>query len=71
MLDENVRNWLVQLEVEALEKGLTKIEEVTDEEVSEEERESFERGLAYLKKVRDMVGPEAFSKITIDVGYDY
>lgn len=70
MLSESTRNWLVQLEVEALETGKTSIEEVTDEEVSEEEREAFNRGLNYLKKFRDEIGPEAYSKITIDVGYD-
>ena len=70
MLSESVRNWLVQLEVEALETGKTRIEDVTDEEVSEEERASFDRGLSYLKKVRDAVGPKEFEKMTIDVGYD-
>ena len=70
MLSESTRNWLVQLEVEALETGKTSIEEVTDEEVSDEEREAFNRGLNYLKEFRDEIGPEVFSKITIDVGYD-
>ena len=41
MLSESVRNWLVQLEIEALDKGTDKIEDVTDEEVSEEERKAF------------------------------
>ena len=71
LLKESIRNWLVQLELEALETGKSRIEEVTDEEVSDEMRESFSRGLAYLKMVRDELGPEEFSKITIDVGYDY
>ena len=71
MPDESTRNWLLQLELAALDAGKTSIEEVTDEEVSDEERESFDRGLKYLKEVRDMLGPEEFSKITIDVGYDY
>lgn len=71
MLSENVRNWLVQLELEALNTGKTNIEEVTDEEVSEEERKAFNRGLASLKKLKETVGDEEFSKITIDVGYDY
>lgn len=71
MLSESTRNWLVQLEVEALETGKTSIEEVTDEEVSDEERAAFDRGLKYLKEFRDEIGPEEFSKITIDVGYDY
>ena len=68
---ESVRNWLVQLEVEALKTGKTKIEEVTNEAVTDEERKAFDRGLASLKKLRDEMGPEEFSKITIDVGYDY
>lgn len=71
MMNESERNWLVQLEVEALEKGLTRIEDVTDEPVTDEEREAFNHGLAYLKKVRNEIGPEAFSRVTIDVGYDY
>ena len=71
MLSENVRNWLVQLELEALNTGKTAIEEVTDEEVSEEERSAFNRGLASLKKLKKTLGDEEFSKITIDVGYDY
>ena len=71
MPDESTRNWLLQLELAALDAGKTSIEEVTDEEVSDEERESFNRGLKYLKEVRDQLGPEEFSKITIDVGYDY
>ena len=71
MLSESIRNWLVQLEVEALETGKTSIEEVTDEEVSDEMRKSFNRGLKYLKGIRDKIGPEEFDKITIDVGYDY
>ena len=71
MLDESIRNWLLQLELEALETGKTSIEEVTDEEVTDEEKEAFDRGLAYLKEIRDELGPEEFSKITIDVGYDY
>ena len=71
MLSESIRNWLVQLEVEALEKGVSAIEDVTDEKVSDEERESFNRGLKYLKEIRDEIGPDEFKKITIDVGYDY
>ena len=71
MLSESVRNWLVQLEIEALDKGTDKIEDVTDEEVSEEERKAFASGLAYLKQVKEKIGDKAFSKITIDVGYYY
>lgn len=71
MLSESVRNWLVQLEIEALDKGTDKIEDVTDEEVSEEERKAFASGLAYLKEIKEEIGDKAFSKITIDVGYDY
>ena len=71
MPDESTRNWLLQLELAALDAGKTSIEEVTDEEVSDEERESFDRVLKYLTEVRDQLGPEEFSKITIDVGYDY
>ena len=65
MLDESTRNWLVQLEIDTLRTG-----KMPDVDFSEEEKASFDRGLAYLKKVRDRIGPEAFSKITIDVGYD-
>ena len=54
-----------------MDKGTDKIEDVTDEEVSEEERKAFESGLAYLKRFKEEVGDEEFSKITIDVGYDY
>jgi len=71
MLGESVRNWLVQLEIEALDKGTDNIEDVTDEVVTDEERAAFNRGLKSLKELRDELGPEEFSKITIDVGYDY
>lgn len=71
MLSESVRNWLLQLELDALEKGKTSIEEVTEEPVSDEEREVFNSGLEHLKMVRDTFGDEEFSKITIDVGHDY
>ena len=71
MLDESIRNWLVQLELEALDKGTDKIEDVTDEVVTDEERAAFKRGLASLKRLKEELGDEEFSKITIDVGYDY
>lgn len=71
MLSESVRNWLVQLEIEALDKGTDNIEDVTDEVVTDEERAAFNSGLAYLKLVKKELGDEEFSKITIDVGYDY
>ena len=70
MLEESVRNWLLQLEIIALRTGKTSIEEVTDEEVTEEEREAFDRGLQSLKDYRDLVGPEKFSQTTFDVGHD-
>ena len=65
MLSESVRNWLLQLELDALRTG-----KMPDVEMSEEEKESFDSGLAYLKRVRDQLGEEAFSKLTIDVDYD-
>ena len=71
MLSESEQNWLLQLEIEALETGKTSIDEVTDEEYSEEMKNVFDSGLAYLKMVRDKIGPEEFKKITIDIDYDY
>lgn len=71
MLGESVRNWLVQLEIEALDKGTDNIEDVTDEVLTDEERAAFNRGLASLKRLKEELGDEEFSKITIDVGYDY
>jgi len=60
MLSDATRNWIVQLEIEALPKGL-----------SPEEQEFFDDGYEGLKELRDEIGPEEFSKITIDVGYNY
>ena len=71
MLGESTRNWILQLVLEALETGKTSIEEVTDEEVTDEERNAFNRNLKSLKEIRDEIGPEEFSKISIDVAYDY
>ena len=65
MLSESTRNWLVQLEIDALRTG-----KMPDVELSDEEKASFESGLAYFKKVRDQLGPEEFAKLTIDTSYD-
>ena len=66
MLSEHERNWLLQLELDTLRSG-----KKPDIEMTPEQKESFEMGLDYLRQVRDKMGPEAFSKVTIDVGYDY
>lgn len=66
MLSEHERNWLLQLELDTLSSG-----KMPDIDMTPEQKESFEIDLAYLREVRDKMGPEAFSKLTIDVGYDY
>ena len=65
MLSDATRNWIVQLEIEALRTGKM------PKGLSPEEQEFFDDGYEGLKELRDEIGPEEFSKITIDVGYNY
>lgn len=65
MLNEHDRNAVVQMAVETLRTG------IPPKDVSPEMAESVKREVAFLKKVRDEVGEKEFSKMTIDVGYDY
>ena len=64
-MNEHKRNVVVQMAVEALRTG--KLPEGNDPELLE----AVKGEVAFLKRVRDQVGEKEFSKMTIDVGYDY
>ena len=65
MLNEHERNWVTQIALDVMRGG--KMPEVLGPEMEEAVRRSAE----YFREVRDAMGEEAFSKVTIDVGYDY
>lgn len=66
MLDENTRNWILQYAIMKVTDGID-----PDIEMSDEERESYERNVDSLREYMEMVGPEVFSQTSFDVGYDY
>ena len=65
MLNEHERNWVTQIALDVMRGG------EMPEGLSPEMEEAVRRNAAYFRKVRDAMGEEAFSKVTIDVGYDY
>ena len=66
MLDEHTRSWILQYAILKVTDGID-----PDIEMSDEERESYERNVDSLREYMEMVGPEVFSQTTFDVGYDY
>lgn len=66
MLDEHTRIWILQYAILKVTDGID-----PDIEMSDEERESYERNVDSLREYMEMVGPEVFSQTSSDVGYDY
>ena len=65
MLKESERNAVVQIALDVMNGG------AIPEGLSPEMVAAVKRNAAEFKALRDEMGAEAFSKITIDVGYDY
>ena len=66
MLDEHTRNWILQYAILNVTDGID-----PDIEMSDEERESYERNVDSLREYMETVGSEVFSQTSFDVGYDY
>ncbi len=64
MLNEHERNWVSQIALDVMGGGKM------PKGLSPEMEASVRRNAEYFRDVRDAVGEEAFSKVTIDVGYD-
>ena len=65
VLNAHERNWVTQIALDVMRGG--KMPEGLGPEMEEAVRRSAE----YFREVRDAMGEEAFSKVTIDVEYDY
>ena len=65
VLNEHERNWVTQIALDVMRGGKM------PEGLSPEMEKAVRRNAAYFRKVRDAMGEEAFSKVTMDVGYDY
>ena len=65
VLNEHEKNWVTQIALDVMRGGKM------PEGLSPEMEKAVRRNAAYFRKVRDAMGEEAFSKVTIDVGYDY
>ena len=65
MLNEHERNWVVQIALDVLHGG--KMPEDLDPEIEE----AVMRNVESFRMMIDIMGEEAFSQVSIDVGYDY
>ena len=65
VLNEHERNWVTQIALDVMRGGKM------PEGLGQEMEEAFRRNAEYFREVRDAMGEEAFSKVTIDVEYDY
>ena len=64
MLNEHERNWVTQIALDVMRGGRM------PKGLSPEMEESVRRNAEYFRMVRDAIGEEAFSNVTIDVEYD-
>ena len=64
MLNEHERNWVTQIALDVMRGGRM------PEGLSPEMEEAVRSNAEYFREVRDAMGEEAFSKVTIDVDYD-
>ncbi len=65
MLNEHERNWAVQIALDVLHGG------EMPEDLGPEMEECVRSTVEQFREMIDQVGEEAFSQMTIDVGYDY
>ena len=65
MLNEHERNWVTQIALDVMRGGKM------PKGLGPEMEEAVRRNAEYFREVRDAMGEEAFSKVTIDVEYDY
>ena len=65
MLNEHERNWVTQIALDVMRGGRM------PKGLGPEMEDAVRRSAEYFREVRDAMGEEAFSKVTIDVEYDY
>ena len=65
MLNEHERNWVVQIALDVLHGG------EMPEDLGPEMEEAVMRNIESFRMMIDIMGEEAFSQASIDVGYDY
>ena len=65
MLNEHERNWVVQIALDVLNGG------EMPEDLGDEMEEAVMRNVESFRMLMDAIGEEAFSQMSIDVGYDY
>ena len=65
MLNEHERNWVLQIALDVLNGG-----EMPDD-LGDEMEEAVMRNVESFRQMIDIMGEEAFSNVSIDVGYDY
>ena len=64
MLNEHERNWVVQIAQDVLHGG------EMPEGLGAEMEEAVRRNVESFRQLMDLMGEEAFSQVSIDVGYD-
>lgn len=64
VLNEHERNWVTQIALDVMRGGRM------PKGLSPEMEASVRRNAEYFRDVRDAIGEEAFSNVTIDVEYD-
>ena len=64
MLNEHERNWVVQIALDVLNGG------EMPEDLGDEMEEAVMRNVESFRMLMDAIGEEAFSQVSIDIGYD-
>ena len=65
MLNEHERNWVVQIALDVLNGG------EMPEDLGPEMEDAVRRNVESFRQLIDIMGEEAFSQVSIDVGYDF
>ena len=65
-MEESTMNWITQLAV-----AKVRDKKEPDVEMSDEEREAYERAVDQLELMMEILGPDKFDELEIDVGYNY